>query len=336
MVAVEDMGVVLSPRDNSWESLAVLNPAAISDKGTNWIFYRAVDCNNVSNIGWAKVNGATVLERGDLPLLEPEHNYEFKGLEDPRVVAVEGKFYMFYAAYDGENARTAYAVSEELPVFKKMGVISAEITYWEAGLILEKQKLNEKYINFAKSHMNSLGSQVKLWQKDTFIFPDKFNGNYLMMHRILPGIQLLEFKDFSDLTPDFWKKELEQLENNILMDPVFPWESNNIGGGCPPIKTNDGWLVIYHAVEFSGGLNIYRAGAALLDAENPRKVIGRLAEPLFSPTLTYEKEGIVPFVVFPTGAIVENEDLWVYYGAADKVVGVKRVNLPQLLSQLKG
>lgn len=335
MVAVEDKGVILGPRDNGWESLAVSNPGVIRSDNVNWMFYRAVDCDNVSRIGWAKINGAEILERGSEPLMEPEHDFEFKGLEDPRVVEVEGKFYMFYAAYDGESARMAYAVSNELPVFKKMGVISAELTYNEAGYILGGQNLDEKYTNFAKFHIDNQGSQAKLWQKDAFLFPRKFNGKYLMIHRVLPGIQLLEFEDFSELTPDFWRKELEKLSENILLDPVYTWESNNIGGGCPPIETADGWLLIYHAVEFSGGINVYTAGVALADLDNPRKIIGRLKKPLFSPTQVFEKTGVVPFVVFPSGALVENDDLWVYYGAADKVIGAKKISISQLLKALK-
>ncbi len=336
MFSVADEGIVLQPTLEGWESAAVLNPGVIKSGDTTWMFYRAIDRKNVSRIGWAKVNGAQVVERGSDPLLYPEHDFDSQGLEDPRVVEVEGKYYMFYTVYDGESAQMAYAAAEELPRFKRFGIISARMEYGEVEQLMEKQNLSPKYVNFARFHMAKDGIDVKLWQKDAFVFPKKFGGKFVMYHRVLPGIQVIEFEDFSQLTQEFWREKLQHLDKDILMDPEFPFETNNIGGGCPPIETPDGWLFIYHAVEFSGGKNIYHAGVALVDLDNPRKVIGRLPRPLFSPTRSWEKMGLTPYVVFPTGAVVENGQLWVYYGAADRVIGARKIDLPRLLSELTG
>ena len=155
------------------------------------------------------------------------------------------------------------------------------------------------------------------------------------MHRILPGIQIITFKNFSDLTDKYWRQHLTDLGNNVVLDPLYWYESRNVGGGCPPIKTKDGWLLIYHAVEDTPLGKIYHAAAALLDLLNPLKVIGRLKEPLFSPKTSWEKHGLVNNVVFPTGAVVSGGRLYIYYGAADSCIGAKSIELDSLLTAIK-
>ena len=118
------------------------------------------------------------------------------------------------------------------------------------------------------------------------------------------------------------------------MEPRYEFETRNIGPGCPPIETPQGWLLIYHGVQETPEGAIYHAAAALLDLEDPRKIIGRLSIPLFSPTEPWEKVGNVNNVVFPTGAVVIGERLWIYYGAADKVIGAKSLPLADLITVL--
>jgi predicted GH43/DUF377 family glycosyl hydrolase len=154
------------------------------------------------------------------------------------------------------------------------------------------------------------------------------------MHRILPEIQIIFFDKFSDLTTEFWKKYLHKINKNIILKAQYWFETGNIGGGCPPIKTKYGWLVIYHAVENSRAGHIYRAGAALLDLADPTKTIGRLIDPLFSPSFSYERNGIVDNVVFPTAAFIVGDRLHIYHGAGDKVIAMKSVNFNELISAL--
>jgi hypothetical protein len=118
------------------------------------------------------------------------------------------------------------------------------------------------------------------------------------------------------------------------MEPKFGFESRNIGAGAPLIETERGWLMVYHSVEDSNKGKVYHASVALLDKDNPLKVIGRLKEPLFSPTEEYEKFGDVNNVVFPTGTAIFGDKLYIYYGAADKRIAVVSVNLHKLLHEL--
>jgi predicted GH43/DUF377 family glycosyl hydrolase len=174
-----------------------------------------------------------------------------------------------------------------------------------------------------------------LFEKDASLFPRKFGGKFVLLHRILPGIQIIQFNNFSELTEDRWRDYLKSLGDFIVLDPLFWFENRNVGGGCPPIETKDGWLIIHHAVEDTPFGKIYHATAALLDLNNPLKVLGRLTEPLFSPKTPWEKDGITNNIVFPTGAVVKDKRLYVYYGAADTVIAAKSIKLAELLNQLK-
>ncbi len=257
------------------------------------------------------------------------------GVEDPRITFLEGVYYLLYTAYDGKNALIAYATSNDLVHFTKQGLISPKISYDEAEDIFRGSKVRGGYAMFEMLYKEGGGKDILLFEKDAALFPKKFNHEFALLHRILPGIQIIYFNSFSDLTLDRWRDYLKNLGDFIVLDPLFRFENRNIGGGCPPIETKDGWLFIYHAVEDTPSGKIYHAATALLDLKNPLKVLGRLKEPLFSPKEPWEKIGVVGNVVFPTGAVVRDERLYIYYGAADKLIAAKSVDLTELLTELK-
>ena len=115
------------------------------------------------------------------------------------------------------------------------------------------------------------------------------------------------------------------------MKPEQTWESSKIGAGPPPIKTREGWVLIYHGVDEN---TVYRAGVALLDLKDPSKVNSRSIHPILDPEKEYERIGDVPNVVFPEGAVVIDDELFVYYGGADKVCCVATVPLAELFNYL--
>ena len=120
--------------------------------------------------------------------------------------------------------------------------------------------------------------------------------------------------------------------DGATLRPTYPWEARKIGAGPPPIKTEEGWLLIYHGVDER---SVYRAGLALLDLDDPTRVIARLPEPILAPEMPYEREGDIPNVVFPTGAVVRDGVLYVYYGAADKVCALATAPVSDLLAALR-
>lgn len=335
MVIVRREGVLLEATENEFENQAVLNPTVVQQGGSLHLFYRAVKEGNYSSIGYCKLEGPlNIVERKNSPILFPEYDYEIHGTEDPRIVFLDGTYFMFYTAYDGKNALIAYATSKDLKTWEKHGIISAKMKYDEAGNFFHLSKLKEKYHFFISYYKDVVAEDVLLWEKDAFILPKKYNNQFAMFHRVLPDIQIICFDDFKDLTIDFWKDYLKKLGDHVVMEPKFGFESRNIGAGAPLIETERGWLMIYHSVEDSNRGKVYYASAALLDKHNPYRVIGRLKQPLFSPTEDYEKIGDIANVVFPTGTAIFGERLYIYYGAADKRIAVVSVNLHKLIHEL--
>ncbi len=266
--------------------------------------------NYISNIGLAISDDGVHFHRLPEPVIRPDTPEDMWGCEDPRVTRLdvdgEPTWWVTYTAlsapaFSGRGDRVGIASSHDLRTFTKHGV-----------LIPDAQ------------------------DKDAVIFPELVDGQVVLLHRIEPNIQIAFLPGPDALAhPDwaYWRAHLSRVEDYTIMRPQFPWEARKIGAGPPPIKTNEGWLLIYHGV---GEDRVYRAGVALLDLEDPRRVIARLPEPILEPVESYEREGDIPNVVFPTGAIVRDGVLYVYYGAADKVCALATARVDEVLHALLG
>jgi predicted GH43/DUF377 family glycosyl hydrolase len=170
-------------------------------------------------------------------------------------------------------------------------------------------------------------SRPGIVDKNACIFPERIRGRYVILHRVFPEI-LIDFRE--DL--EFDGREFLAGEFAIAPRRVG-WDSRKIGAGPPPIKTDEGWLLVYHAVDDKDDSK-YKIGAMLLDLENPTRVRYRSREPILEPELAYENEGHKFGVVYPCGGVVLGSDLLVYYGGADKVVCVARHELGGFLREL--
>ncbi len=293
---------VLEPiKAHAWESQAVFNPAAIRAGDHVHLVYRAVEGDNYSTLGYARLDRAgKILERWPEPILRREGPQEKRGVEDPRVSQFEGRYYLVYVAYDGVTVRVCLASTADFKKIERHGIIIPEV-----------------------------------WDKDAMFFPETVKGKLILMHRIEPNIQLAFFSDLEHLLhpeKDYWKNHLSDLERYTALRPRYEWEAKKIGGGAPPIRTDEGWLVIYHGVDDK---LVYRAGAALLDLDNPLRVRARFPEPILEPQRSFEKVGDVPNVVFPTGTALFEDELLVYYGGADKAIGLAKCQLSELVQELK-
>lgn len=342
MITIEKLGIILSPTNFEFEKVGVLNPGIYQEGNTVHILYRAVQEGNLSTIGYAKTEGPVkIIERKEKPIIFRDFDYEKQGVEDPRIVKIEGTFYLTYTAYDGINAMGALAISKDLIHFEKKGIITPQVNYQEYESHVNScnpSKLNPKYHQYYNlfTQIGLVDDETRLLRdKDVVLFPRKINGQFVLLHRIWPGIQIVKFDNWEDLTKSFWEDYLMNLTNHIILDPKDPYEMNYIGAGGPPIETPDGWLLIYHGVHETTTGKIYHAKAALLHLENPEMEISRLPYPLFSPVKQWEKEGVVNNIVFPTGHALFDHDLYIYYGAADKHIAVAKLNLKELLLELK-
>lgn len=336
---VKKLGVLLEKTSNDFESEGVLNPAVIKVDDIIHMFYRAVTKDNYSTIGYCRLSSPMVIEeRNDTPMLFPQAEYEFQGLEDPRVVKIGETYYLTYTAFNGVNALSALATSNDLLHWTKHGIIVPQITYEEfEHFTTAKGTIHEKYVRFndyQKSH-NKQDRKIFLWDKNLVLFPRKIKGKFCFLHRIKPDIQIVVAVDtLESLTIDFWQNYFFHFDEYVILRPKYFHEVSYIGCGCPPIETVYGWLLIYHGVHDTVNGYVYSACAALLDLANPKKEIARLPYPLFYPELEWEIKGEVNNVCFPTASIVEDDTLFIYYGAADERIAVASLSLRQLLQEL--
>lgn len=299
---------VITPNTNhAWEAKATFNPAAIYLGGKIHLLYRAMSEDNTSVIGYAQSqDGIHIDYRSSEPVYMPREPFEQKlqprgnsGVEDPRLVKIGGKIYMFYAAFDGKNPP------------------GVALTW-----IKERDFLNQKW-NWSRP---AIISPPDLADKDAAMFPEKIKGKYLIIHRSGDDIDL-SFHKTLDFDGTRWLEEYRW-----IMPRKGWWDSRKIGIAAPPIKTVKGWVLLYHGVSEDG---IYRVGAVLTDLHDPTKIVGRADYPIFEPETDYEKNGQVANVVFPCGAVLIEKTIFMYYGGADKVVGVATMKLEKLLEVLE-
>jgi len=282
--------------------MSTTNPGVVKSGETIHILYRAVDERKISSLGYAStLDGETILERPNQPVFKPSEPWEEYGCEDPRITNIEGTFYIFYTAYSRRGPRIAVASTGGFKNFTRYGIVGPDHD-----------------------------------DKDCALFPERIGGELAAAHRIEPNIELAFFDRIKKLDGAVKNPQsesyLKRIAANVIMMPERKWEEQKVGIGPPPIRTDAGWLVIYHGVDSN---TVYRAGAALLDLENPCRVIGRTADPILEPEEDYEKFGVVRNVVFPEGAVVIGDELRVFYGAADKVCCTASVPMKLLMESLQ-
>ena len=338
MIKVVKEGVVLDITDHAFENEGVLNPAIYQDGNKVHMFYRAVRKGNHSTIGYCLFDGPILLEhRNDKPLFRPDLEIESQGVEDARIVKIDDLYYLTYTAYDGVNALGALATSRDLKHFERQGLIVPILSYADFHRIAEcNAHLNEKYKRFhVQSNIDErFEKKILLSNKNVMFFPRKIKGKFCFLHRIRPDIQIASVEEIKDLNQAYWSDYLMHFDQNILMAPKYEHEISYIGGGCPPIETKAGWLLIYHGVHDTVQGYVYSACAALLDLEDPGKELARLPYPLIKPEKTWELSGEVHNVVFPTGTALFDETLYIYYGAADTRIAVASLNINDLIEEL--
>jgi beta-1,2-mannobiose phosphorylase / 1,2-beta-oligomannan phosphorylase len=317
---------ILIPNEaNWWESKAVFNCAILHYENRFHMLYRAIGEYEkyISRIGYASSTDGYSFARSNHIALEPTQDYEEYGIEDPRVVEIDNQVYITYvilSAYvtDGAivEASTALATTTDFLKYTRLGVITSKgSNNKDVVLFPEKMSQQQSSILSLSSSINADGA-----------------GKYFFLHRPSSWIGSTYGVD----KPSIWLGEGNALTNfekhTLLLKPEEDWEELKVGAGPPPIKTRTGWLVIYHGVSRE---KVYRAGAALLDLHDPSKIIGRTKTPILEPKEPYEKFGDVNNVVFPTGAcVVDNDKLFVYYGAADKVCCLATADLNYLLDHI--
>jgi predicted GH43/DUF377 family glycosyl hydrolase len=285
---------ILSPKPHhQWEAAAVFNCAAIYDNGLVHLVYRATDITSNGRDGkYINSFGYAVSKDG----------VHFNSLEDPVLT----------------NDVPQELRGPEDPRIVKIGDTFYMLYTGYGGRFHGDYRIclatSKNLINWQRH-----GVMLDEPNKDASLFPEKINEQYVMFHRRHPDIWLSYSSDLKN-----WGKHSKVMATL----PNSGWENEKVGIGGPPIKTPQGWFLIYHGVSKS---KWYSLGAALLDLNDPTKMIARQVEPILEPELDWEINGYVPNVVFSCGQVLINDQILVYYGGADTAIGVAKMNIDDIV-----
>lgn len=313
---------IVKPQDCCpWEAKATYNPTAFVHDGVVHIIYRAEGHDMVSVLGYASsMDGITIDDRlpyciyrrkikiSDVRLPMPipytSGGDANGGCEDPRVVLIDDMVHITYTAFDGWGSVRVALTSIALDDF-----------------------LNKRW-NWKRTVLISPPGEMN---KNWVLFPEKINGKYAILHSFYPKILIDYFDDLEELDG---RMRFINSNNTRPIDPTRTWDSWFRGVGPAPIRTEDGWLVFYHAMNCKNP-DRYKLGALILDGDDPTKILYRSANPILEPREYYENDGFKWGVVYCCGAVVKEDTLFVYYGGSDKYVCVATAPLGQFLEDLK-
>ena len=311
--------IIVPDPANEWESEATFNPAALYDDGKVHLLYRAVGRGGISCFGYASSKDGFHFEKvPSEPAYIPRKDFEgvhtkptqitdlyksgcgWGGCEDPKLTAMDGRIYLTYVAFNGySHPRIALSSIDQADFHKKKW-------NWEDPVLI---------------------SRPGVTNKSGCLLPEKIKGKYVIFHRVFPHI-LIDYKDDLKFDDGRWLEGKHRITTRPGM-----WDSRKISVGATPIKTDTGWLVIYHAIDDRDDSR-YKIGAMILALEDPSRVLFRTSNPILEPEEHYENEG-KPGIVYPCGAVVLKNELFVYYGGGDRVACCATTQLDQFVKGVK-
>lgn len=286
--------------EHAWESRTVFNCGVTNYDDKVILIYRAQGTvNNVSHLGWAESTDGVDFERRPEPVFSPGGLDESFGVEDPRLTWIGDTCHMLYTAWGPHPDH-------------EPGTIGPE--GWPYAWIKVNHASTKDFVTWDRHGTVFDGPD----NKDAAFFPRKVGDRYMAFHRIQPSMWVAYSDDLKT-----WG------DYKVIMEPrPGCYDELKLGAGGPPIETDEGWLVIYHGVDHN---KVYRLGVAMLDKDDPTKVINRPVEPILEPEEPWELVGDVPNVVFTCGTAELGDDYLIYYGGADKVIALATANKRELI-----
>jgi predicted GH43/DUF377 family glycosyl hydrolase len=293
---------ILGPHDFPKMATAVFNPGATVIGGRTLLLLRVEYRTGLSSLVAATSDdGLTGWEIDPLRGLHPlaDSFEEHWGVEDARITQIGDEYFVVYVGYSAAGPLVLLATT-------------TDFIHWERRGVLMSPE-----------------------DKDAALFPTSFDGRWALLHRPAPAMLGVGAHIWLSFSPDLrhWG------DARVLLAARHGgwWDANKVGIGPPPLLTPDGWLLCYHGVRVTASGSIYRLGLALLDRDDPTRVLARGNEWVFGPHEPYERGGDVPDVVFPCGWILRDDEdtIHIYYGAADSVVCVAEASLRRLLDHLE-
>jgi len=290
---------ILSVDDWPYRANSVFNAAAAEVNGKILLLARVEDFRGISHLTAARSDdGINDWQIDDEPTLIPEpkgYPEEIWGIEDPRItwIAEMNKWAICYTAYSKGGPLVSLALTKDFKSFERLGPV------------------------------------MPPEDKDAALFPVKFGGRWAMLHRPVSRSLLLGAHIWLSFSPDL--KHWGDHHEIIHARSGGWWDANKIGLCAPPMESKEGWLILYHGVRTTASGSIYRLGLILLDLEDPTKVIRRTNEWIFGPKAPYEREGDVDDVVFPCGWVKKQNEVLIYYGAADSRICLATTKFSEML-----
>jgi len=309
---------ILSPdKTHLWEAEAAFNPSIIHHNQTVYALYRSLSQEQTLQKKTVKLSTIGVADSQDglnfkdrRQLIAPEYPFEIFGCEDPRVSYVENQFFIFYTAIsawppDASSIKVAVAISDDLQTIK------------------------------AKHLVTSFNAKAMA------LFPAKINNQYwavLTVNTDKPPakIALAKFDKLEDIwSEQYWQKWYKELDQHVLS--LARMNTDHIEVGAVPELTTDGWVLVYSHIQnyHDESKRVFGIEACLLDKMDPSKIIGRTQEPIATPQEEYERNGMIANVIFPSGALLTEDEFRIYYGAADTTGCVMALRHLPFLSYLK-
>ena len=325
---------VISPKSTDlrhWMSEGTFNPTAVNIDGDVHILFRAIGKDGVSKVGYAlskdgynidyiSPEPAFSLESSYFGAKAGEHKYDrvmypsggsWGGCEDPRMVCIDDKIYITFNAFDNWNNI-------------RIGLSS----------ILKEDFLKQNWESWKKTKLISpFGTRHKNW----VLFPEKINGKFAILHNLhnfkkMNSVSVDYFDDFKKLEKG--EMSFESLDPQGLPNKKTSWHIRMRSAGPAPLKTEDGWLLFYHATD-AAEPHKYKMGVMLLDLKDPSRIIARSSYPILCPDMWYENDW-KPGIVYASGAVIKDDNIFIYYGGGDKHVCVATVPYKKFMNDLKG
>ncbi len=329
---------IILPGKWDWRMSSTYNPGLIYEEGRFFLYERAAGSLRPHQccVGLlAGEDGIHFEHLSDRPVLTPEMVGSKHGsVQDPRVVRIDDTYYMTFAfrRYAWNIYPTGIGVPEasqgSYPGFDP----ARDPNQTRSGIAVSRDRLHWEFLGWA--------TPETLDDRDVILFPEKINGRFALLRRPIGSVDT--DTRHSEAHPSIQISYSENLQEwsapKVLLQPLYPWEDNRIGGAAPPVRTANGWLVLYHAVETIEKERrrvIYRLGAALLDLADPERVLARTPGFIMEPEEYYERFGLfIPNVIFPTGTAVKDGKLWIYYGCCDTAISLATVPLDELVDHI--
>jgi len=320
---------IVVPGIYDWRKATVFNPAVIIDQGKFYMIERAAGSLKPFHCSLGLLesdDGIHFTHVVDEPIVTPDtFGFPYGSVQDPRIVKIDDIFYMTYALRPSSYGYSPTGVGKPDEIsYDYPGEWNKPENYMtRSGIMKSKDLIHFEQVCYT--------TPSEINDRDNILFPEKIGGRYVLLRR--PEEYIGE--EYGTKNAGMWicySEDMMTWTEPVLIaqsrDDV-PWEFKKIGGSTPPIRTEHGWLTLYHGVDEQ---NVYRVGAMLLDLENPEIVIARAKSFIMEPEAYYEKFGLyIPNVVFPTGNVVKDGLLYIYYGCTDTAISLATVELNDLV-----